>query len=342
MSEQAGVRPTLISRGIGGALCACMLAACVAGCAQTPVPDYTSSIHLPHSPGSAQPVQPLDRKEPFVAVLQVTKGNPSAPPLEIPSEWSKDGVKLFDPWTFTVSDPDGLVYRWRRQLSTDEIPVALERRMIGVDSASFRFDLGRWAPKDYHWETGAYRISGFARAGGRYVTAGPSTFYVEAMPPDPRAEPEQMLQAVLETNRTQFERGEQIVLRGYLQNVGDRAFMVQTGQPFREARLVGEPGWVMFPKRPSDQPLILEDFRRLGPGERIPLFEKTFTAGEVVPGWKLRYHLEWMPAPFVSPRTDVTFRLHSRGLFPQDELPQLGVWSGSAVSNPVRIIVERR
>ena len=124
-------------------------------------------------------------------------------------------------------------------------------------------------------------------------------------------------------------------------NIGERPFLVQTRYPFLEGRLIDRPTEDSFPAKRPVVSLRYSDFSRLEPGERVRVFQERFVAGRWDPHWGVGRRREMFPGPFAGPDREIVFRLKSKGLFPEDLLPDIGVWSGQLESNVVKIAIER-
>ena len=315
------------------------------------LPDYLFSIRLVNGsgPGSeSNPAEP-DQPIPLVVGTHFPAGR-KVWPNSFGHMWG--GSELTHPFEFPVRDPDGLISIWRRPVSEAQFRQVRDRWWnTSPRSFSTEFDLSEQAPKWFDWPTGRYTVGcmtqrparGNTAIGIYHVTRGTMrlegstlTFFVgkgaKAVPVNP-----QVLKATLESNKTQFVPGELITLRGFLENVGLRPFLVQTRLPFREARIVSDYGRDFFPNVAQSGQVRLDDFTRLEPGQRIMLFEESFVAGRPDPHWQIGVRRASFPQPFWGRKWTIHFTHGSQGLLPEDREPNLGIWSGRTESNRLEL-----
>lgn len=323
------------------------------------IPPYHIQFHFVHSPGDSEPTKPFDRAEPLIAKFYAYKRDrrafrpeasfatmpfsviPSAP---LPTKSRELNAKWLHPFVFVIKDPDGLVYRWYRRISESERQDEIERWQAEVQGIHFSLDLQKWVPEGFPWQAGIYEVKGatfVSSSYGRPFEFGPAFFYVDRAPEGGGADQKHILEATLESDKTSYEVGEFITLRGYLKNVGGRTLLVQTRYPFLESRLVDTLTGDFFPmERPVVRPSHT-GFSAIEPGQKVQLFEERFVAGRSDPHWGIGNRREMFPGPFGGPDREIVFRLKSKGLFPAHRLPDIGVWSGELESKVVKIAIER-
>jgi len=256
------------------------------------------------------------------------------------------------PFTFIIKGPDGLVFRWQNKLSQKKYLDELKRWRSKTRGIHFTFDLQDWVPKGFKWKAGRYTVSGFySVARKRIEINGRSGFFMKEVPDifrnppaDLRVNPatlfKPMLSAGIEADRTSYNVGDIITLRGYVKNNHKGPFMIQTRYPFRETRLITLPGEDFFPNFKYSVPLRLSDFTKIEPGQQILLFEESFVAGQSDPNWCAGFRYEWFPTPFASRKYSVWFEMQSEGLFPSDRQPDVGIWTGKVKSNSIDILIK--
>ena len=316
-------------------------------------PSYCAVTFLIKQPGPpSTEMRPFTETEPIVAEGYWSRSGDDAPLPYARPTW-RSGWCYVHPLAIVVKDPDWLVYRWERTFAGGDRPEELRRLEAGEFRVDFSFDLQDWVPEGFRWKTGAYRVAGVATAGGRPAGNPGGMFFMNEVTPgfrqtgpdNPLRRPARtLLAAELESNKKAFRLGEIIVLRGFLRNVSDEPFAVQTRLAFREARLIAEPGRDSFPMEQPSVPLRLSDFTRIEPGQRIALFEETFIAGQVDPHWAEGCRDECLLPPFsaqMGPDYSIWFELRSEGILPEDRQPDVGIWTGRAASNRVTVSISR-
>ena len=309
------------------------------------VSPYAISFYMKKPDGSTlTPGDPLRRDGPLLAHFYSNKFDERAFPLEPPLNMVQLVGRHLHPFVFRVTDPDGLLYLWWREFSERERREWIEQWRAAPRGSHFECDLQEWIPEGFPWQSGLYRLGCSPYVSSLIRTSAPfSGYLVIDKPFDPEEEKtgrKPLLEAVLEANGETFRPGEPIVLRGRLRNVSRRPFLVQTHYPFREARLVAQPCWDTFPstaKSFSALPIRLSHFTRLDPGEEVHLFEEHFVAGRPDAHWGMGARSESFPPPFAGPDRTIVLTFESGGLFPQDRLPDLGIWTGKVESDPIQI-----
>ena len=357
-------RRSLSRRTIAGLVCAAALIAAIVGtgCSASgrKLPPYAIQFDFAHSPGRGEPRRAFDRDEPLIAHFYACKRDgrafpPEAPFARMPFRLKPSArrpaprrgpeQKWLHPFVFVVKDPDGLIYRWYRFISDAERKAERERWLTEREAIQFSLDLRRWVPEDFPWHAGRYEVRAVTFASSLEYDGpfqfGPAVFYMDSLPEKDAPPRGQLLKATLGSDKASYKVGEFITLRAHIENVGKRPVLVQTRYPFLEGRLVDRPAGDSFPDpRPVVRPRYA-DFTALEPGRKVLLFEERFVAGHWDPQWRTGTRTEWFPGPFAGPDREIVYRLKSDGLFPDDLLPHLGVWSGELESNAVKIAIER-
>lgn len=302
------------------------------------VPPYGISFYFKDSNWPSPDTKAYAEGESIPAHVYSWKFRPEAPPPDMLPHMGFQG-DWYHWLTLIVTDPDRLVYLWQRQLSRDQYVEELKRWQTRERGIHFGFDLQDWVPKGFRWKAGPYRVKGTASVERKAFKAGRSTVFMKEVTTSPLSGPATpLLTAELEANKQAFQVGETIVLRGYLKNQSDQPFMIQTHLPFREARLIAKEGSDRFPAIQPTAPLRLSHFTRLEPQQQILFFQESFVAGQVDPHWAPGVRRAMFFPPFAAgmPRT-IFFRLESKGIFPEDRQPQIGIWTGRVESNSVKI-----
>lgn len=315
------------------------------------VPPYSVSFYFEesHSAWPSLDTTAYQENEPIIARGYAYKFHTDAPMPDMYGFWGQGQIH---PFTFIIKDPDGLVFRWQNKLSQKKYLDELKRWQSKTRGIHFTFDLQDWVPEGFKWKAGRYTVSGFySVARKRIEINGWSGFFMKEVPEIFRNPPadlkvnpatlfKPMLSAEIEANRTSYNVGDIITLRGYAKNISKGPFMIQTRYPFREIRLIALPGQDFFPNFKYSAPLRLSDFTKIEPGQQILLFEESFVAGQSDPNWWAGLRREDFPTPFVLKKYSVWFEMQSEGLFPSDRQPDVGIWTGKVKSNSIDILIK--
>lgn len=322
----------------------------MAGCGTAPnLPPYGVQFDFGTWGRRSSDPKAYAENEAITAHGYVWKFDKKAQPPDMPPTRGNTGRRRH--WlTLILKDPDDLVYRWQRELSEKAYGEELKQWQTAARGRSFTFDLRDWVPDGFRWKAGKYLVRGVCSVSGRAFEASGGLLFMKhvpeefrrPVPPQPHIGPAKpLLKAELAVNKEQFKRGELIVFEGFVQNVSDQAFMLQAGVPFLEARLVALPGGDSFPESKPQPALRLSYFVRLEPGQRLLVFRQAFVAGRCDRDWLMGARRGLFPTPF-PPSTEhkIWFELFSDGIFPEDQQPDIGIWTGHVESNRVSVHVE--
>ena len=314
-------------------------------------PPYSVSIYFEecHSAWPSPDTTAYQENEPIIARGYAYKFDADAP---APDMYDFCGQGHIHPFTFIVKDPDGLIYMWQNKVSPKKYLDELKRWQCKTRGIHFTFDLQDWVPKGFKWKAGRYTVSGFFSITRKRIEIhGWSGFFMKEVPEIFRNPPadlkvnpailfKPMLSAEIEADRTSYNVGDIITLRGYAKNIRKEPFMIQTRYPFREIRLITLPGQDFFPNFKYSAPLRLSDFTKIQPGQQILLFEESFVAGQSNSNWCTGFRSEDFPTPFVLKKYSVWLEMQSEGLFPSDRQPDFGIWTGKVKSNSIDILIK--
>jgi len=314
--------------------------------APTDTPPYGVSFEFDHSSFPGPDLKAFGPDDPITARAYCWKFDTSAPPPEMQPTWNGD--HSWTHWlTLIAKDADGLAYRWQRELTNAEYQQEFKTWQGADRGRHFSFDLREWVPKGFQWKPGVYQMKGLASVSNKpLVVQGKPFFFGEVpesfrkpAPVEARLGPSKpLVKLELKANKQKFQPGEIIEFDGFVENVSDQPFMLQTRAPFLEARLIASPGKDVFPKQPPKISLRLSHFSQLRPGEKLHLFRETFVAGRSDPDWAMVMRDEAFATPFAEPNREVWLELSSDGIFPGDRQPDWGIWTGRAESN--RLVIE--
>jgi hypothetical protein len=290
-----------------------------------------------HPSGSVGLKDPFKRTDPIVLSCTLNRWRSARKMPDLHAVWQGGQYAQSLPLTVLLIAPDGLAYQWHRRLPSDAIRSHHERSRRPRGQTHFSTDLQEWLPPNFDWIPGKYWAYLSAPRVGRSVERGRAAFFMEQRD-DARRPP--CLAAVIECDKEEFDVGEDIVIRGYVKNIGARPFLLQTHMPFREARLVDLNGDT-FGRMDGTGPVRLSHFTRMEPGQRVQLFEETFVAGRRDPHWLIGSRTEFFFPPFAGPDRTIVLRIRSEGLFPEDRPAPIGIWTGDVKSNAINIRIRR-
>lgn len=312
-------------------------------------PPYAISFGFDYerSAWPSESTVPYREDEPIVASCHMYKHRLDAP---LPNMYGRRGQGEIHPFTLIIKDPDGLVYKWQNPISHEEYIEQVKLWQTKTHGVDFSFDLQDWVPKQFTWKPGLYIVTGFFNVAGRRMEIRGHAFFMKEVPDIFRQTPsalttnpamafKPMLSAEIEADKNAYLRGDIISIKGYLKNISNEPFMVQTRYPFREAQLMVKRGRDFFPNFKYSAPPRLSDFTRIEPGQRILFFQESFVAGQRDPHWSAGYRREWFRPPFALDKYSVWFEMQSDGLFPSDRQPDIGIWTGKVKSNSIKILI---
>jgi len=298
-----------------------------------------------HSAWASPETTAYQENEPIIARGYISKIKTDAPLPNMYSRWDRGKIH---PIILVVKDPDGLVYKWENGLSHREYVEQVKLWQTKAHGIHFDFDLQDWVPEGFRWKAGWYIVTGFFSVDGRRLEICGAAFFMKEVPatfrnPPPGTNPATsfapMLSVGVEADKKAYNTGDIITLRGYLTNISSEPFLVQSRYPFRQGRLMVERGHDFFPNFRYSAPLRLSDFTKVEPGQQILFFEEAFVAGRSDPHWAVGARRACFPPPFARQKYSVWFEMESKGLFPSDRQPDVGIWTGKVKSSSITILI---